>query len=421
LLSNGITLAQNASNQSKKDFDFYYDQARKQVQNSVEDAEMSMMEAFGYAKTYTQKYKAYFMMGYISYQKKEHAKCIKFYKKALQFTNNLGTEVYVKNNIANNYLAINDLKQASKYVLEIIKVSKRTNYNRLYNTIGVLAKIHAKQDRLDSAKFFLNQAMAAIPKSHDKDKQVTAGFLEAKANMYKDFSQYDTAIAIYQQAINLQKAPYKKCEYLIGIAECHAKQNNITEAKKILADAAPLLGKHLHNQAQHIRISALLGYNDLDSLHKKINLLISDNEQKLSKKDMKAYTDIRDKIQDKRQIKVEKKANLRLAALLIFSFIFLVTLGLVWRVSKKLTARTQEYKAAFESQKTETPRAGKSSLQAQKTTKKREIKASEIKHRLKYEVVEKTKNVSFVNRIQKEEELLELSERLQSTSYWPRK
>lgn len=333
-ISISVSFCQSVRVEPQENFSELYKKASNALYNDLDRATFYATKAL-LKSPQDRIWRVNFLQALIYKKKKEYNQSVNFYKLAIENANTLMDSMYTSNNLANVYYEMGLHEESYKIAWKVVKYYEKIKYSRIYDTYGIIGKIYAKKDRLDSAKFFLNQAMINIPTAHDEDKQVTAGFLEAKANIYKDFDKYDIAIDTYKQAIKLQKTGYKKCEYLINLAECYAMQNDSVQAKKLLAKAAPLLGAHLHNQASHIRVTSFFS-NQLDSLRSKINSLITANEQHLTKKDLKVYTDIRDKIQQKRQVitqteklRAERKASWRFHTIMVL-VVLLATLGVIY-------------------------------------------------------------------------------------------
>ncbi|OJJ16704.1 hypothetical protein BKI52_32885 [marine bacterium AO1-C] len=300
ILSVNTTVAQNASAQPKESFDFYYNKASKSLNSDLDSAYTYSNKAFTLANG-SQLWKAYFLRGLISKKRKEYGKSIILYNQSVEVAEDTINKLYVYNNIANTHVEAKEYQKALPYARKVKIYRKKSKHPYLYNSLGILAKIHSKTGHLDSAKIYFDKAISLIPKKHDKDKQVTAGFLQAKAEMFAEHNYLDSAITFYKQAIHLQQSPYKKTEYLLSLSECYLQQNKISEAQKHLVEAQNLGDSNLHNQAKYLQLTASIQFTkrqraQLDITYAKFNQLISENSQKLSKSDMQQYFKIQTNI-----------------------------------------------------------------------------------------------------------------------------
>ena len=253
----GSGFCQSVNSDRQGNFSELYKKAVNALSTNLEGADVYTIDAIRVASD-QELWKAYFLQGLICKKRNEYKRSIVFYKKALGFAQDDLQRVYTNNNIANSYFELGELKKAMSYCVAILKRAKKVGYDRGYNALGIMAKVYAKKQQIDSARYYFARAIALIPDAHDQDGQVTAGFVAAKAQMYSDIAQYDKAVMLFQQAVNIQKTSYDRCEAYLGIAKCFLMQKKYSKTQEYLNKAYKLQGERLYCQVQVLRLRLTL-------------------------------------------------------------------------------------------------------------------------------------------------------------------
>ena len=146
--------------------------------------------------------------------------------------------------------------------------------------MGVLAKIYGKQGRLDSSKYFFSKAVSVIPKSHNKNGRVEAGFLVAQADMYGSFGKVDIAISLYKKSLTLQQAPYEYCNVFTSLAKCYLIKKQYNEVRKYTERVFELEKKPVYCQVKALQVKLemeyeLSRYEDVKATCQVLNSLVN--------------------------------------------------------------------------------------------------------------------------------------------------
>lgn len=305
---------QDVTLKKKKSFSFFYGKASDQLNNNLDSANIYAMKALRYAGK-DQVWHVHFLQALVFKKKREYHQSIDYYNLAMQNAKTRMDSMYTHNNLANAYYEAGKYKTAYKLAQKVVKYYKEINYTRIYDTYGIIAKLHSKSHRLDSAQHYFNKATNAIPTSHDNNKQITAEFLALKGGMYKENNKLDSAIVFYQEATQLQKTSYKRCEYFLNLADCYIRQSNFVASESYLEQAQKIVGNNFHNQIRLLqRIANIQAQKEqrkkLQVTYTEVQQLISANAGKLTNADLKMYITIQNDIHQKQQnlaAKAERK------------------------------------------------------------------------------------------------------------------
>jgi len=308
-----------------------YEKASKALKTNLDSADIYAVKALRLASD-KEVWKAYFLQGLISKKRKEYNRSINLYKLSIKYTPNASNKLYVFNNLANVFFESGQYEKAEPFANKVKMHREKTKHPYLYNSLGVLAKIHAKKGRLDSAKYYFAKAISLIPYDHDRDGQTTAGFVVAKADMYCDAAQYDAAIVLYQQAVDLQKTPYDRCETHLSIAKCLLLQGKYRKVKEYLDKAYKLQGDYLRCQVQVLRLRLDLEYKmkKLREVEATCETLASLVDNSSITQDKELYNDIQRQIQ--RKLLYVAKARGNKVNRILFVIVMLIPVTLLARL-----------------------------------------------------------------------------------------
>ncbi len=244
-----VGLTQNITKKTKKDFMFFAHKANTFIEINTDSAYYYIEKATIQAQTKRQLWDSYFLKGLIQYRKQEYNNAIISYNIALEHAPK-SLVIYTQNNIANSLFEAQRYPEARKLVKHIITIDTSVN---VYNTIGILAKIHSKQGQLRKAEQYFAQAIGQIPKSHLKRPQVMIGFIEAQAKMYLENQHPGKALKLYQKALSLYPSNYNTFNNKIGTAKAYINLNKNQEAAKLLAIVDTLA--HSNNQKLELLVT----------------------------------------------------------------------------------------------------------------------------------------------------------------------
>lgn len=370
-----------------------------------------------------QRYESNYLLGYIYHYKKEFAKSSEYYEKALIYASE-DQSISLKNNLIDNYLrtGITDFKKVMSYARTVLrnKIDKKSPYT--CNAYGIIGKLYSRQKKIDSSSFYIQRAIKAIPKLHDSDKQIMAGFLATKADVFAENSYLDSAIVFYKQAVSLQETGYKKCEYLLNIANCYTKKSQVSQAQKYLSKTKGLLGNNLHNQMRLYELTAVIqaekeDRKGLDATYARVEKLIEVNNETLTKADMKKYFAMQKNISDKQKYlatMAQKRIQLQAKTFLniIFSLFAVIIVSSIYTLYQRSRSKKLQVKLAL-SQAQTTVQSKKNLKSKQDEKVKKDIKAWEMKTSLK---------VSHIGKFQKTREINKSStlNKLKGSDFWPR-
>ncbi|WP_299456342.1 hypothetical protein [uncultured Microscilla sp.] len=251
---------QSITPNGQKSFNFFYVKATSQLQVDINKAEINAFKADFEAKSKAQKYSSKYLLGNIFHFKKEYHKSCTLYEEALKYANK-SQQISLKNNLAYSYFLVNKTRQALLFAKEVLHERVKSKHQYLYLVYGIIAKVHAKQGKLDSAKHYFSKAIKAIPASH-KDK-VVGGFLAAQADMYAQNGRPDLAENLYKKSLKHEKTPYKKAETFVKLAVAHAKTNRYHQAQQYIALA--------QNESSELNIKAQILKLESDMYYKQGN------------------------------------------------------------------------------------------------------------------------------------------------------
>lgn len=242
-----VSFSQSVRVRGQKKFKNLCIKANELMSSDLDSAYYCIEKATVIAKG-AQFWDAYFLKGLIQYQKREYNNSVSSYTVALDYAKK-SLVLYTKTNIANSLYEAGRLNEAKRLAEH---VAKHDTSPYKYNILGVLAKIHGKQGRLDSSEYFFSKAINEIPQAHDKNGKVTAGFLVAQADMYTSFGKVNIAINMYKRSLNLQQTPYEYCEVYVNLAKCLLLRKNYKKARVYLERAF-----ELKKMPQHCKVKAL--------------------------------------------------------------------------------------------------------------------------------------------------------------------
>lgn len=308
--------AQDVTQKKQEDFKYFYNKASDLLNKNLDSAYIYATNAITFAEK-KQLWSGYFLLGLVHKKKQEYNQGILLYKKAIRLAKRREDKFYVYNNLANTLYEAKRFTEANNYIQKVKTYREEVNHPYLYNTYGVIAKLHSKTHNLDSTQYYYTKAISSIVPTHDKDKQVTASFLATKGDMFVEYNRLDSAIVFYQKAIKLQKTEYKRCEYLLNLADCYAHQSNFATSKKHLEQAKKITSNNFPNQVRLLQITANIQAKKeqrkkLKATYTEIQQLISANADKLTNVDLKMYITIQNEIHQKQQ-NLAAKAERRVA------------------------------------------------------------------------------------------------------------
>lgn len=250
---------QSVTQSEKKTFGFFYNKASQQLNQNLDSAYIYATKALDVAY-YNQRWSAYFLLGLIAKKKKQHSESIILYKRAIELTKEKSNKLYIQSNLANDYFEQGLYKQSLYYARLVLAKTQGKNKQYLYNTYGIIAKCHSKQDAIDSAKHYFAKAIAAIPPTHTK---VMGGFLAAKGDMYAENGKTTEALRLYKQSLEHETKPYVRAETCLKIAEAHTKAKRYARAKPYITQAQTT-SNQMHIRAKALKLQAMAAYNAKD-------------------------------------------------------------------------------------------------------------------------------------------------------------
>mgnify|MGYP001039225178 FL=1 len=198
------TFAQGVGVREQKKFDTFYEKVKECLQSDLDSAYVIALQSVVLASSRKEKYKAYYILGYICNQRKRYIKSIGYYKKALGFADN--NQVYsLKNNLADNYCEAGSLDSSLSLTREVRLYREKHHHKKLYLSYGTIGKIFSQKGEIDSAVFYFDKAIRlALRHQQGKITSHVSGLLVAKAKAYKDVGLVEQAIEAYKQSLNYE-------------------------------------------------------------------------------------------------------------------------------------------------------------------------------------------------------------------------
>lgn len=321
--------------QGEKNFNFFYNKASGYVNSSLDSALICSTKALLVAEK-EQLWSAYFLQALIYKKKKEYHQSVIYYNLSADHADSEVQRLYTFGNMANALYEKRDYNLALKYAHKVVNESPPGSHRYIYNVYGVIAKSYGKIGLLDSARKYFKIAIGSVNKRHDKDKEVTAGFMMAKGDMLVHFNKIDSGMLHYMKAYDIRvkqekKGNYRLCGTLLAIAECHIKRSNYKEAERYLLLAKELKLTHTGCSARLLKLYGELYYNrrmykELEVAYNKLDSILLQSAEKLLNEDHDMYTKTRDGMHKKMIFLAQterQKANTRLYVIIVISGVFL--------------------------------------------------------------------------------------------------
>lgn len=130
------------------------------------------------AKQYKDDFDTNFLIAYTLYKQRNYKDALKFLNKALKFDKKNAKGLILKGDI---YLALNNLNQAKKYYLQVIKNKDYPNYYLAYYKLGL---IYLKNNQIDKAEKYFLFSYYNNPYFTDSQKELVKIYLK-KNNLKK--------------------------------------------------------------------------------------------------------------------------------------------------------------------------------------------------------------------------------------------
>ena len=130
------------------------------------------------AKQYKDDFDTNFLIAYTLYKQRNYKDALKFLNKALKFDKKNAKGLILKGDI---YLALNNLNQAKKYYLQVIKNKDYPNYYLAYYKLGL---IYLKNNQIDKAEKYFLFSYYNNPYFIDSQKELVKIYLK-KNNLKK--------------------------------------------------------------------------------------------------------------------------------------------------------------------------------------------------------------------------------------------
>lgn len=321
--------------QSEKNFNFFYSKASGYVNSNLDSASIYSTKALLVAEK-EQLWSAYFLQALIYKKKKEYHQSVIYYNLSADHADSEVQRLYTFGNMANALYEKRDYNLALKYAYKVVNESPTGSHKYIYNVYGVIAKSYGKMGLLDSARKYFKVAIGSVNKKHDKDREVTAGFMMAKGDMLVHFNKIDSGMRHYMKAYDIRvkqekKGNYKLCGTLLAIAECHIKRSNYKEAERYLSLAKELKLTHIGCNARLLKLYGELYYSrrmykELEVAYNKLDSILLQSAEKLLNEDHDMYTKTRDGMHKKMIFLAQterQKANTRLYIIVIICGVFL--------------------------------------------------------------------------------------------------
>lgn len=296
-------------------FNFFYNKATHLLNKNLDSAYVCATQSLGIASK-KQRWAGYFLLGLVHKKKKQYHQSILLYQQAIELANEQKDKLYMYNNLANVLFEAGILDQAKEYIQKVKVYREQVKHTYLYNTYGIIAKVHSKRNNLDSAKYYFSKAVKAIPHAHKPN--VMGGFLSAQGDMYARFGFANKATALHNQSLAYEKKPYKRAETYTKLAELLTKAKNYSKAKALLTLALKE-SKELYIQTQVLKLIAENHYQQgnqdkLKVTYTRLKALLSENRNKLLGDDRVHYFGIQDDIHAKLE-RLEIQKEMLMAAL----------------------------------------------------------------------------------------------------------
>ena len=330
-----VSFSQSASEKSERAFYDLCHKANRLMESDLDSAYYYAEKATTIAEG-ARFWDAYFLKGLILFNKKEYSSSINSYKIALSYAKP-DLILYTQTNIANTLYEAGYLDKAKALASYVVSVDS-SDYK--YNAIGILAKIHGKLNQLDSSEYFFSKAINTIPESHNKNGQITAGFLVAQADMYSSFGKLDTAISMYKESLILQQIPYKHCEVQVSLAKCFFLKKRYKDSQKYLERVFDLkkIPLYCHVKALQVKLEMeheLREYKKVRATCQALSSLMSTTNV-----GKKLRAEVAGQIQEKLIFLVDTKD--KYLNRVVFALIVFLPLTLLVRLLFKLTSGVKE-------------------------------------------------------------------------------
>ena len=338
-LSIKVSFSQSASVKDERVFYSLCHKANRLMESDLDSAYYCIERAATIAKD-NQFWDVYFLKGLIQRRKKEYGNSVTSYKIALSYAKpNL--VVYTKTNIANSLYEAGRLGEAKQLASQVVSVDT-SNYR--YNALGVLAKTYGKLGQIDSSEYFFSEAVKLIPKVHNKNGKVEAGFLVARANMYVNFGKLDMAIGLYKKSLALQQAPYEYCEVHTSLAKCFLLKKDYKEAQRYLRRVFELqkTPSYCHVKALQVKLELeyqLGRYKDMKVTCQALGSLASSTNL-----DKRLYTEVMNQI----QVKLISMANNKDRYVNRVAFVLIMLLPLALLVRMLFRLKKKDYSKSYQ-------------------------------------------------------------------------